>query len=58
MDMLAIAEVLDVDQETAWTIWEKLYGAFHMLSGTNTPLDQIDLSDEVREKVKTLLKLP
>ncbi|MFD1703601.1 helix-turn-helix domain-containing protein [Methylopila henanensis] len=54
----ALAEVLDVDSETAIKIQEKLFGAHHYVGGRNVSLNEIDLADEVKNKIRQLLKFP
>lgn len=54
----ALAEVLDVDFETAAKIQQEIFGAAHYLGGRNTPVDEIDLPDQVKNKIRQYLKLP
>lgn len=53
----AIAEILEVDFETALIIKQKVFGATHFLEGCNTPLEKIELPDEVKEKIAKRLLL-
>jgi len=47
-----------VDFETAVKIQQEVFGAAHYLGGRNTPLDEIDLPDQVKNKIRQYLKLP
>lgn len=54
----ALAEVLGVDMSTAVKIQRELFGAAHYVGGVNRPLDEIDLPDEVKERIRQRLILP
>lgn len=54
----ALAEVLDVDLETASKIQQDVFGAAHYIGGSNMPLDEIELTDQVKDKIRQYLKLP
>lgn len=54
----ALAEILDVDFETAIKIQQEVFGAAHYIGGRNVPLDEIDLADQVKNKIRQHLKLP
>ena len=54
----ALAEILEVDFETALEIHRKLFGATHYVGGKNTPLEEIEFPDDVKEKILQRLVLP
>lgn len=54
----ALAEILDVEFETAIKIQQEVFGAAHYVGGRNVPLDEIDLADQVKNKIRQHLKLP
>lgn len=54
----ALAEILDVDLETAIKVQEEIFGATHYVGKRNTSLDESDLPDQVKNKIRQYLKLP
>lgn len=54
---MALAEVLEVSQEAAFKIYEGLYGNYHFLGGRNGSLSELDVDDDVKEKIRRLLVL-
>ena len=54
----AIAEVLEIDIDTAIKIQRELFGASCFIGGTNKALEDIDLPDDVKERICQRLILP
>lgn len=54
----ALAEVLEIDIESALTIQRELFGAWHHFGGVNKPLADIDLPDDVKERIRQRLIVP
>lgn len=54
----ALAEILDVDLGTALKIQREVFGANHYVGGQNTPLEEVDLPEEVKERIASLLVIP
>lgn len=54
----ALAEILEVDFETALKIQREVFGAAHYVGGQNTPLKEVELPEEVKEKIAHRLVLP
>ncbi|WP_095091023.1 ATP-binding protein [Mesorhizobium sophorae] len=53
----ALAEVLEIDIETALRIQRELFGASHYFGGANKPLEDIDLPDDIKERIRQRLIL-
>ncbi|MCF3592909.1 ATP-binding protein [Rhodobacteraceae bacterium LMO-12] len=54
----ALAEILEVDFEVALKVQHEIFGASHLAGGTNQPLEEIDLPEEVKERIRQRLILP
>lgn len=54
----ALAEILEVDIETALKIQREVFGATHYVGGQNTLLKEVELPEEVKEKITHRLVLP
>jgi len=50
-----LAEVLEVDMQTAMKIWAELYGETHFMHGQSVNLEQLDVAKEVKEKIRERL---
>ncbi|MEO1243966.1 MAG: ATP-binding protein [Pseudomonadota bacterium] len=53
-----IAEVLEIDIETALKIKRELFGASHHIGGENKALEEIDLPDDIKKRIRQRLILP
>ena len=56
LEVAAISELLNVDHSTAAKIQYEHYAAHHLISGQNLSLEELDVSDDVKEKIRKLLK--
>ncbi|PBB52314.1 MULTISPECIES: hypothetical protein [Mesorhizobium] len=54
----ALAEVLEIDVESALRIQNEIFGASHYQGGVNKPLEDIDLPDDIKERIRQRLILP
>jgi|GEM_PF-5483732 len=54
----ALAEVLEIDIGTALKIQHELFAEFHLAGGISKPLDEIDLPDDVKERIRQRLIMP
>lgn len=54
----ALAEILEVDAETALKIQREIFGANTYLGGRNIPLGDADLPDDIKSKIRQRLNLP
>ncbi|MER8577663.1 ATP-binding protein [Mesorhizobium sp. M1423] len=54
----ALAEILEIDIESALTVQSELFGASHYLGGVNKPLQDIDLPNDIKERIRQRLILP
>ncbi|QDL91085.1 ATP-binding protein [Paroceanicella profunda] len=54
----ALAELLEVDFETAIKIQQEIFGATKYVGGKNTPLGDAKLPEQVKEKILQQLALP
>lgn len=54
----ALAEILNIDIESAIDIQRKLFGASHYMGMENTPLEETDLPDDLKRKVIDKIILP
>jgi Putative DNA-binding domain len=50
-----LAEVLELDMETAFKVWSGLFGATHFVNGSSVKLEQLDVAEEVKEKIRRRL---
>jgi len=55
---MALAEVLEIRQEDAFKIYEGLYGSYHFMGGRSSDLSDLDVDDDVKEKIRRLLVIP
>src|SRR5690606_32745242 len=58
MSFQALAEILEVDFETAFKIHKEVFGAAHYVGGQNIPLEEIGWPEEIKEKIARRLILP
>lgn len=54
----ALSEILDVDITTALKIQQQLFAEHHLVGGQNVSLDDFDVSDEVKDKIRRRLNFP
>jgi len=52
---MALAEVLEVDMDTAHKIWSDLFGQYHLIGGRSVDLKHLDVDEEVKEKIRKRL---
>jgi Putative DNA-binding domain len=50
-----LAEVLELDIGTAMKIWSDLYGETHFFNGSSVNLEQLDVAEAVKEKIRQRL---
>lgn len=58
LNFMGLSEILEVSTETALQIQRDLFGASHYMGGTNKPLEEIDLPEEVKDRIRQRLILP
>jgi hypothetical protein len=58
MSYAALAEVLEVDIGTALRIQQDLFGNHHFLGAVDSALDDIDVPNEVKSRIRQLISLP
>lgn len=58
LSFLALAEILDISSDDAVKIWHKMYGAHHLMGGRNVSVDDLNVDEEVKAKIRTHLKPP
>lgn len=51
-----LAELLDVDSETAFKIYKGLYRASHFMGGTTKTLEELDIPEAVKDKVRSIFR--
>lgn len=58
LNFLALAEILDISSDDAVKIWQEMYGAHHLMGGRNVSIDDLNVDEEVKAKIRTHLKPP
>jgi hypothetical protein len=53
----ALVEVLEIDHEVAHKIYSELYGQNHFVGGHNTDLTDLDVPEDVKEKIRKKLRI-
>lgn len=52
---MALAEVLEVDTDTAYKVYRGLYGQQHIMGGRNIDLSELDVDEDVKDKIQKKL---
>lgn len=55
LDFRAIAEILDIDESAALKLTHTLFAAHNLIGGENKSLDEIDVSEEVKKRIRSRL---
>lgn len=55
LDYRAIAEILEIDESTALKITHTLFASHNLMGGENKCLDEIDVSEEVKARIRSRL---
>jgi hypothetical protein len=58
LNFLALAEILDISSDDAVKIWQEMYGAHNLMGGRNVSIDDLNVDEEVKAKIRTHLKPP
>jgi hypothetical protein len=54
----ALSEILEIELGAAIEIQRFLFGEFHLISGRNRDLDELNVSDELKQRIRERLILP
>lgn len=58
LSFLALAEILEISLDDALKIWQEMYGAHHLVGGRNVSIDDLNVGEEVKSKIRAHLKTP
>lgn len=58
LSFYALSNILDIDLDMAFEVHRQVFGYVHLLGGKKTPLRDIELPEDVKEKIMARLKLP
>lgn len=58
LSFLALAEILDISSDDAIKIWQEMYGANHLVGGRNVSVDDLNVDEGIRAKIRAHLKPP
>lgn len=55
LSVMALAEVLEIDNDSAYKVYQGLFGGHHFMGGRNLDLSKLDVDEGTREKIRTKL---
>lgn len=58
MSIMGLAEVLEIDTDTALKIHRQLFGGFNYVGQKDVDLSEIDIDDEIKAKIRERLIIP